>query len=133
MRHIYQKRLVLPALLGGLLFLTALAAPCLAADPEDEIVLNHENGVQLLSPEDMTADRGAFGIEINENTAISSQSLAATTSGNALTVGGDLANGHITIGNQFGGSGFGSYVMNTGNNSTLMAATSVTIQMTPGP
>jgi len=103
--------------------------PGFASDFGDEVILGSGNDVSELSQTDLSEDRGTHG----EDSVVSTQSLAATTSGNTLSVLGNLTNGAISIGDQLGGAGFGSYVMNTGNNSTLNAATSLTIQMTTAP
>lgn len=117
-----------PLFLLWALFAGGVVAPCAAQAAEDRSDSVWEDGFRdaLLTPADLSADRGAGGADY---TAVSTQSLAATTTGNALSVAGNLVNGTIALGNDFGGAGFGSYVMNTGNNSTLTAATSVTIQM----
>jgi len=80
-----------------------------------------------LSQVDMASTRGGMATE----SLISTQSLAATTSGNTLDVGGNLTNGDINVGNNFGS--IGSYVMNTGNNSTINSAVSLNIQIMPSP
>ncbi|MDD5586458.1 MAG: hypothetical protein PHY92_05825 [Alphaproteobacteria bacterium] len=78
-----------------------------------------------MSVTEMDVNRGTFGI----NALTSEQALAAETTGNALIVGGNMTNGTIAIGDNVGG--FGSYVMNTGNNSTINSAVAVNVQLAP--
>lgn len=114
----------------GALFLLGGTSLVQAAtnEAEDTIVLQADNKV-ILSQDDMNASRG--GESINTTSLSSSQSLDATTSGNAINVGGDLTNGNIALGDNLGG--FGSYVMNTGNNSTINSAVSLNIQFVSTP
>lgn len=90
----------------------------MAAATEDEI---------LLTVNEMDESRGAA----NSNSVVSTQSLGATTSGNTLSVGGSLHNGEISFANT--GGSMGSYVMNTGNNSTINSAISLNVQITSAP
>lgn len=123
-----HHRLLLLLLCAGIVPATVGIVPAQATEASgDELIIEEAGQAQQLTLDEMQNDRAAQG----ENNVISTQSLAATTSGNTLNVAGNLMNGDIAMGDQFGGSGFGSYVMNTGNNSTLTAATAVTIQMGP--
>ena len=93
----------------------------------DEVVTFAEGEVALTTTE-MDVNRGAAGVS---NSIATSQTLSAATSGNSLNVGGDLTNGNVSIGENFGG--FGSYVMNTGNNSTVNSAVNFNLQIMPSP
>lgn len=97
---------------------------CKAEDASDIVVLSETDEITL-SENDMDTSRGAYGV----NTLMSSQSMASTTSDNVLNVGGNLTNGDIALGSNFGG--IGSYVMNTGNNSTINSAVSLNVQIMP--
>jgi len=114
-----------------LCFLTLTGDPSSAmakdADAEDSVVISSQDDV-LLSRDDMKIKRGTFGIT---NALSSEQMLETVAEGNALNVGGDLTNGNINFGDNFGG--FGSYVMNTGNNSAISSAVTVNVQMMSGP
>jgi len=101
-------------------------SPCLAAeiDTGDNVAISSVE-TSVLSYSEMSDNRGTFGITTQE----SEQELAAETSGNTLNVGGNLTNGNISLGDNI--SGFGSYVMNTGNNSTINSAVSVNVQFAP--
>jgi hypothetical protein len=83
---------------------------------------------ESLSESDMDARRGSGGTTTTVNVE-SNQTIASTSTGNTLNVGGSLTNGSITTGNNFGGSGIGSYVMNTGNNSTINSGVSLSVLM----
>ena len=126
MRYSDMKTLAL--LVIGLAAFLSSAQVSMAADAENEdTVVFAPNDEKLLTVSDMRSDRGAFGI----NTVTSEQTLASTAAGNSLNVAGDLTNGKISIGENFGG--FGSYVMNTGNNTAINSAVTVNIQMMPSP
>ncbi|MGB4100289.1 MAG: hypothetical protein WBK91_00035 [Alphaproteobacteria bacterium] len=87
-----------------------------AADlSQDEITFDATRAV------DLNDDNRAAGSEIE-----SQQNLAAS-SNSTLNVDGDLTTGKISIGSNFGGAGFGSYVNNTGNNSAINSAMSVNV------
>jgi hypothetical protein len=119
----------LALLILGSVFVLADARQALAAgapETEDKIVFSL-SGDDSLSLQEMDGARGTAGV----NTLTSSQTLAASTTGNSLNVGGNLTNGDIAIGDNLGG--FGSYVMNTGNNSTINSAVSLNIQIMPTP
>ncbi|MBI1273957.1 MAG: hypothetical protein GC131_07720 [Alphaproteobacteria bacterium] len=109
----------------ALFLAAALAAAPAWAMLDDEIIIEDEAAMDL---DTMGAARGAAA----ENSAVSTQTLAATATGNTVSVTGDLVTGSINIGDNFGGSGFGSYVNNTGNNTAINSAVSVNIQMLPG-
>lgn len=112
--------------LSGFSVFTGGFLPSAVADDEigNEQVYFSE-GEDFLSVEDMDTNRGMFGI--TEQT--SEQTLSAATTGNSLNVGGNLTNGNIFVGDNV--RGFGSYVMNTGNNSTINSAVSVNVQFAP--
>jgi len=122
MRYPLVKTLAL--LLLGSALTVGIAGFALAADNGDEVVFSELDEVSLSSGE-MKNNRGAFGISNLE----SDQALAAETTGNTLNVGGNLTNGTITLGDNL--SAFGSYVMNTGNNSTINSAVAVNVQLAP--
>ncbi len=109
------------------LFLSAalLAAPAWATETSDEINLGGEE--IALDIGSMSTERGGDA----QNNQVSTQTLAATATGNTVNVTGDLTTGNINIGDNFGGNGFGSYVNNTGNNTAINSAMSVNIQMLP--
>ncbi len=125
MRYSYLKTLAL-LILGLTVTGAAPAAFAVETEADDTVVFSMKDE-KPLSLKDMEEDRGAFGI----NTLTSEQTLASTSAGNALNVGGDLVNGKISVGDNFGG--FGSYVMNTGNNTAINSAVTVNIQMMPSP
>ncbi len=122
MRYPVVKTLAL--LLLGSALTVGIAGFALAADNGDDVVFSELDEVSLSSGE-MKNNRGAFGISNLE----SDQALAAETTGNTLNVGGNLTNGTITLGDNL--SAFGSYVMNTGNNSTINSAVAVNVQLAP--
>ena len=76
-----------------------------------------------LSETDMTQERGGSA------TVVSDQTLASTSTGNVMNVTGNLTNGAIYTGENFGGSGFGSFVLNTGNNATISSGVSLSVLM----
>jgi hypothetical protein len=92
---------------------------------QDKIVLT---SAIALNDAAMDIHRGSGGTSTTVSVT-SNQSLSATSTGNTMNVGGNLTNGSIATGNDFGGSGFGSFVMNTGNNSTINSGVSVSILM----
>lgn len=100
-------------------------APVNATTNEDNLAVSSADS---LSDQDMTTNRGSGGTT-NITTVTSDQTINATSSGNTLNVGGNLTNGSITIGNNFGGSGFGSYVLNSGNNSVINSGVSLSVLM----
>jgi hypothetical protein len=65
--------------------------------------------------------------------AVTDQSLAASNTGNTMTVGGDITNGSVSINpNAFSGfNGVGNFVMNTGNQNNVQGALNITIVLTP--
>lgn len=65
------------------------------------------------------------GFVQNTNNVTSNQTLNSSSSGNSVNVTGDLINGSIAA--EFGGSGFGSYVMNTGNNAVINSGVSLSV------
>lgn len=91
----------------------------------DKVLISNAEEL-LLSTNEMGESRGTAG---TINTITSAQTLASTTAGNSMNVGGDMTNGDISLGDNMGG--FGSYVMNTGNNSTINSAVSVNVQIMP--
>lgn len=114
----------------GLMTTAFVGAPTVAAadDLDDQIVMQDETETPMAA-EEMDESRGGDGT----NSLVSTQTLSSTTTGNTLSVAGNLTNGDVNIGDGFGGSGFGSYVMNTGNNSSVNSAVTVNIQMAPAP
>ncbi|MDR3423790.1 MAG: hypothetical protein P4M13_01750 [Alphaproteobacteria bacterium] len=90
---------------------------------DDNIVIG---SADALSETDMSADRGSGGT-VNITTVTSTQTMNSTSTGNTLNVGGSLTNGSISVGSNFGGSGFGSYVMNTGNNAVINSGVSLSV------
>jgi hypothetical protein len=125
MRYSIAKTLAL--LMLSAVSLAGSVPASLAADDQrdDNIVLFAAEDGASLSSSEMATDRGAFGVTTLE----SDQTLAASTSGNSLNVGGNMTNGTIAFGDNMGG--FGSYVMNTGNNSTINSAVAVNVQLAP--
>lgn len=121
--HRIASVLALASLTGAI---PAFANRAIAAETtaNDQVILS--NGTQLLAVQEMSNERGAAG----GGMIISNQTLQATESG-ALNVSGNLTNGSINVGSNFGGSGFGSYVFNTGNNTAINSAVAVNVQMTP--
>lgn len=109
----------------------ALAAEAPQTDDMAGDTVVFSNAQELTSTAEMTENRGAAGGTSQVNTITSAQTLAASTSGNSLSVGGNLTNGDIGIGDNLGG--FGSYVMNTGNNSTITSAVSFNVQIMSSP
>jgi hypothetical protein len=113
--------------------LLATAPHTMAADveaptaTEDTLTIGSNDA---LSDDDMAAHRG--GTETNTINVTSQQTLNTTSSGNTVNVNGNLSNGAITVGSNFGGSGFGSYVMNSGNNATISSGVSVSVLMLNG-
>lgn len=79
---------------------------------------------RALNDADMGALRAGYTVQ-NNTTVTSNQSMSATSSGNSVNVGGDMTNGSIS--GTFGGSGFGSYVMNTGNNAVINSGVSLSV------
>jgi|GEM_PF-1942489 hypothetical protein len=108
------------------LFLFASSAPAAeaAASDNDMVVIA---SADALSQADMSANRG--GTTVNTTTVTSNQTMDSTSSGNTVNVAGSLTNGPISVGSNFGGSGFGSYVMNTGNNSIINSGVSLSVLM----
>ena len=128
MRYSISKTIAL-LILGFVPFLgSAQISVAAEKDANDNVVFSTE-GTPLLNGE-MDGDRGAFGI--NTNTLTSEQTLAATSAGNSLNVYGNQTNGNIGVGDNFR-SGFGSYVMNTGNNTAISSAVTVNVQILPSP
>ncbi|MGB9152668.1 MAG: hypothetical protein WCD70_06235 [Alphaproteobacteria bacterium] len=111
---------------GCLFILTVLslasAAHAAEAPDDDRLVIS---SADALSSDDMETSRGSGGTNISVS---ASQTMNSTTSGNTLDVGGSLTNGNISS-VTFSGSGFGSYVMNTGNNSTINSGVSLSVLM----
>ncbi|HAX92220.1 MAG TPA: hypothetical protein DCY07_08480 [Rhodospirillaceae bacterium] len=119
-----------PLVLSFFALMLLMGSPCLAADTkegdaEDMVAFSSADEVALTS-EDMDSQRGAAGFA---NTLTSTQTINSSTTDNTLNVGGNLTNGQITVGDNLGG--LGSYVMNTGNNSTINAAVSLNVQIMP--
>lgn len=131
MRYSFFKAFAL--LLLGSVLMTAAGSASVAAEAGqstngDDSVLLSSLSMEPLSGSEMEKNRGAAAVI---NTLSSSQSLEAATSGNTLSVGGSLTNGDVSLGDNMGG--FGSYVMNTGNNSTINSAVSLSVQIMPSP
>ena len=112
-----------PASLLVLAFL--IYAPAASAESlnSDSVVIT-ENGA--LNAAVMGSNRGGT-LTITTTTVTSDQTLESTSTGNSLNVNGNLSNGPISVGSNFGGSGFGSYVMNTGNNSVINSGVSLSV------
>ncbi len=115
----------LPAFLFFVASLPVASASLAAPSGDDTLVLT---SVGALSTTDMDVNRGSGGTTTTVTVA-SNQTMDSTSTGNTLNVGGSLTNGPISIGNNFGGSGFGSYVMNTGNNSVINSGVSLSVLM----
>jgi len=109
----------------GLLLVTQMGmvhAAC-AGTANDSIVIA---GAKDLDSESMSKSRGGT---VTIATVTANQTMESTSTGNSMTVFGNLANGSITVGDTFGGSGIGSYVMNTGNNSVINSGVSLSVLM----
>lgn len=128
MKTSIPKRLALLSLVTAFTLLVAGTAKATEANDDTIVILSAETEITL-SQDEMGENRGASGLMFN--TLSSTQELAASSSGNTITVAGNLRNGDITVGNDFGG--LGSYVMNTGNNSTINSAVSLNVQFLPAP
>ncbi len=115
----------LPALLFFIASLSLASVSQAAPSGDDTLVLT---SVGALSASDMEVNRGSGGTTTTV-TVTSNQTMDSTSTGNTLNVGGNLTNGPISVGNNFGGSGFGSYVMNTGNNSVINSGVSLSVLM----
>lgn len=96
-----------------------------AAVTEDDDTISI-SATDLMSQEDLVESNGLGGT-LNITTVTSSQTMDASSTGNSVYVFGNMTNGAITVGENFGGSGFGSYVMNTGNNATINSGVSVSV------
>ncbi len=107
---------------------TALAQPCIAmtSSADDRII---PISGKALNDEDMDVNRGGRANTTTITTVTSNQTMHSTSVGNTVNVEGNLVNGHISIGDNFGGSGIGSYVMNTGNNTTINSGVSLSVLM----
>ncbi len=125
MRMTYIKPIALLTLVPILLI--GMASYSKATETNNSLIIVNEGNSVALSQKQMQSNRGASGIILNSLT--STQKLSATSSGNSLNVGGNLTNGDIVMGNDFGG--IGSFVMNTGNNSTINSAVSLNVQILP--
>lgn len=112
-----------PLCLGILASLTVPGAALAASTDTDTIFLA---SADALNDADMSANRGGT---LNITTVTSTQTMNSTSTGNTLTVGGSLTNGKISVGDNFGGSGIGSYVMNTGNNAVINSGVSLSVLM----
>ena len=95
-------------------------------DADDHLALVNNDAVQQ---QDMDTDRGTGGDTTNVTTVTSNQTITSTSSGNTVNAGGNINNGPISVGNNFGGSGFGSFVLNTGNNATINSGVSLSVNM----
>ena len=104
--------------------LTLIALPVSAEETFDSVVIDAE---QLALGDNEEGQRATA----SENNVINTQTLTSTVTGNTINVTGDMINGAVNIGDF--GSGIGSYVMNTGNNSSINSAVSISIQMLPSP
>jgi len=110
--------------LFALIILSTSSAAYADTPPDDDTIII--SSAEPLSDADLDVRGGAGNTTIT--TVSASQTMNSTTSGNALNVGGNLTNGSISA-VSFGGSGFGSYVMNTGNNSTINSGVSLSVLM----
>ncbi|MDD3370335.1 MAG: hypothetical protein PHE27_00770 [Alphaproteobacteria bacterium] len=99
----------------------------LPAAAEDDIAF-FEPG-EVLSEAAMNDSRAAQGTTIDITTVTSNQTLESTSTGNSVFVNGNMTNGTINVGSNFGGNGFGSYVMNTGNNAVINSGVSLSVLM----
>ncbi len=109
----------------GILFTLVPFKNVLAAQKtnEDTILIAPD---ALLPLSDMDSKRGSGGIS-NTIDVSSNQTLSSTSTGNTVNVGGNLTNGSITTNGSVSGSGFGSYVLNTGNNATINSGVSLSV------
>lgn len=118
-------------LVSGFLFALLLSAGSAARADEPAVPAADDDSVTIAAAEPLNNDdldvRGGAG-NTSVTTVTASQTMSSTTSDNTLNVGGNLTNGSISSVN-FGGSGFGSYVMNTGNNSTINSGVSLSVLM----
>ncbi len=108
---------------------TALAFPgaALASPEEDRLSID---SATALNDEDMGENRGGSTTSHTNITMVSSnQTMHSSSAGNTVNVTGDMVNGHISVGDNFGASGIGSYVMNTGNNATINSGVSLSVLM----
>lgn len=126
MRTAIFKHLALMAVLSVLLPGSALSRDAASADSDDTFAVLSQQEVRLTVKDMLKRGEGTTN-EVN-----SSQVISASTNNNSLNVGGDLTNGDISVGDNFG-SGWGSYVFNSGNNSTINSAVSINVQMTSSP
>ncbi len=113
----------LPIFLFVVAFLPFVTASSAAASSDDMVVIG---AASVLDDADLSANRGGT-VTITTTTVTSNQTLESTSTGNTMNVGGNLTNGPISVGDGFGGSGFGSYVMNTGNNSVINSGVSLSV------
>lgn len=128
MTHL-QNRILHKALPFCLCLWAAFAFPgaAMASPEEDRISIASANA---LNDEDMSENRGGSTTSnTNMITVSSSQTMHASSAGNTVNAGGDMVNGHISVGDNFGASGIGSYVMNTGNNATINSGVSLSVLM----
>jgi len=119
----YRGRLTTTAVFIFGLILSPIMAQASASD--DTVDFANED---VLDEDSLSDSRGSGGT-INITTVTSNQTMESTSTGNTLIVGGSLTNGSINVGDNMGGSGFGSYVMNSGNNSVINSGVSLSILM----
>ena len=119
--------LTLSAIFFGLSFLLFCPKAYATVVPSDgdKVVIVSEDA---LSEADMNINRGSGGV-YNTTTVASDQTMSSTSTGNSVNVAGNMTNGPITVGANFGGNGFGSYVMNTGNNAVINSGVSLSVLM----
>ncbi len=118
---IIATKLTRYALLTGALLCLAAPAAANVDEAADEVVIAAAQTTELENG--MTTGTG--GITVQQN-------LNASTTG-SVAVAGDLTTGKISLGDNFGGNGFGSYVNNTGNNTAINSAMSVNVNFQPTP
>jgi hypothetical protein len=121
------KALILASLFGLTLSQPALAENNVVSAVQDDLV-TIVDGEVAMNAVDMESNRGTSGVS---NSMTSNQTLESATTGNSLNVGGNMTNGNVSIGENFGG--FGSYVMNTGNNSSVNSAVNFNVQIMTTP
>jgi hypothetical protein len=117
------------AFLPAFLFVLAslpFAPAAMAGNPSDDFVSIPSS--DLLKETELGSNRGE-GSTVTTITVMSNQTMESTSTGNTLNVSGNLTNGPIYVGDNFGGTGFGSYVMNTGNNSVINSGVSLSVLM----
>jgi hypothetical protein len=104
------------------LFTSGAFADVSAVPPHDSA------GNPIISLGDLDGIRG--GAEPTENVlTVTNQVVNGATTGNTITVGGNMTNGAVNLdANAFSGfAGIGNFVINTGNNNTVQGTLSVQV------